>query len=116
MGEGSHMATPTATERTERLLASYDLAGGINHVDGRNLPSKRAIAGITSDLLRLLFPGFFDETPIRQGLTPANVMPWTRLLDAARSQSVQIGRNDLCPGGSGRKFRRCCLERSALAP
>jgi serine O-acetyltransferase len=30
-------------------------------LDGKNLPSKRAIALITKDLLRLLFPGFFDE-------------------------------------------------------
>ncbi|HVX67268.1 MAG TPA: hypothetical protein VHA11_11730 [Bryobacteraceae bacterium] len=46
---------------TERLMASYVRVGGINHVDGKNLPSKRAIADITIDLLRLLFPGFFDE-------------------------------------------------------
>jgi serine O-acetyltransferase len=49
---------------TARLMASYDRVGGINHVDGKNLPSKRAIAGIVADLLRLLFPGFFDEKPI----------------------------------------------------
>jgi serine O-acetyltransferase len=30
-------------------------------LDGKNLPSKSAIALITRDLLRLLFPGFFDE-------------------------------------------------------
>jgi serine O-acetyltransferase len=48
-------------ELTERLLVSYVQAGGINHVDGKNLPSKRVIAGITVDLLRLLFPGYFDE-------------------------------------------------------
>lgn len=46
---------------TERLLASYTCCGGINHIDGKNLPSKNAIAEITVDLLRLLFPGFFDE-------------------------------------------------------
>ena len=51
-------------ELTQRLMESYFCAGGINHVDGKNLPSKRAIAGITTDLLRLLFPGFFDENPI----------------------------------------------------
>jgi serine O-acetyltransferase len=45
-------------------MASYVNAGGINHVDGKNLPSKRVIADITLDLLRLLFPGFFDEKPI----------------------------------------------------
>jgi len=52
---------PTVTQLTDRLVASYTDAGGINHLDGKNLPSKRAIAHITVDLLRLLFPGFFDE-------------------------------------------------------
>jgi serine O-acetyltransferase len=51
----------TVTQLTESLAASYASAGGINHLDGKNLPSKRAIADITVDLLRLLFPGFFDE-------------------------------------------------------
>ena len=51
----------TVAELTDRLVASYAEAGGINHLDGKNLPSKRAIARITMDLLRLLFPGFFDE-------------------------------------------------------
>jgi len=51
----------TVAQLTDRLVASYARAGGINHLDGKNLPSKRAIALITVDLLRLLFPGFFDE-------------------------------------------------------
>jgi serine O-acetyltransferase len=54
----------TISQLTERLLASYACEGGINHLDGKNLPSKNAIADITSDLLRLLFPGFLDERPI----------------------------------------------------
>jgi serine O-acetyltransferase len=49
---------------TDRLAESYARVGGINHLDGKNLPSKRAIAVIAADLLRLLFPGFFDEKPI----------------------------------------------------
>lgn len=51
----------TVTQLTNELIASYARAGGINHLDGKNLPSKRAITNITCDLLRLLFPGFFDE-------------------------------------------------------
>jgi serine O-acetyltransferase len=54
----------TVTELTDRLLASYARVGGINHLDGKNLPSKTAIASISCDLLRLLFPGFFDEKSI----------------------------------------------------
>src|SRR4249919_1964758 len=51
----------SVTKLTNDLVASYARLGGINHLDGKNLPSKRAIANITIDLLRLLFPGFFDE-------------------------------------------------------
>ena len=51
----------TVTKLTNDLVASYAQFGGINHLDGKNLPSKRAITAITQDLLRLLFPGFFDE-------------------------------------------------------
>src|SRR2546422_3000079 len=54
----------TVTQLTEGLIASYARVGGINHLDGKNLPSKRAISSITIDLLRLLFPGFFDEKSI----------------------------------------------------
>jgi serine O-acetyltransferase len=54
----------TVTELTDQLIASYARVGGINHLDGVNLPSKSTIAVITSDLLKLLFPGFFDEKPV----------------------------------------------------
>ena len=51
----------TVTQLTNQLVASYAKDGGINHLDGKNLPSKRVVTGLTCDLLRLLFPGFFDE-------------------------------------------------------
>ena len=52
------------TQLADQLLVSYAKMGGINHLDGKNLPSKTAITTITIDLLRLLFPGFFDEHTI----------------------------------------------------
>jgi len=51
----------TVIELTDRLMQSYDSVGGINHLDGKHLPSKSAIASITVDLLFLLFPGYFEE-------------------------------------------------------
>ncbi len=54
----------TVTQLTDQLIASYAKFGGINHLDGVNLPSKSAIAQITVDLLRLLFPGFLDDKSI----------------------------------------------------
>jgi len=49
---------------TDSILQSYESCGGINHIDGANLPSKRALASICEDLLQLLFPGFHDQEPI----------------------------------------------------
>jgi serine O-acetyltransferase len=54
----------TVTQLTDQLLASYARVGGINHLDGKNLPSKTAVCSITVDLLRLLFPGFFHDKVI----------------------------------------------------
>ncbi len=49
---------------TDAILTSYRTGGGMNNIDGSNLPSKRAIATICEDLLQLLFPGFHDQEPI----------------------------------------------------
>jgi serine O-acetyltransferase len=54
----------TVTPLIKRLLVSYQEIGGINNIDGSNLPSKRAISQICEDLLQILFPGFHDEEPI----------------------------------------------------
>lgn len=50
---------------SQALLDSYVRLGGLNHTEGENLPSKRAIAGLCGDLLTLLFPGFHDDGPQR---------------------------------------------------
>jgi serine O-acetyltransferase len=78
---------------TERLVASYGQAGGINHLDGKNLPSKRAIELITKDLLRLLFPGFFDEKLIHsseiKAETSALLEEVLRALEAEVAKSLE---------------------------
>jgi serine O-acetyltransferase len=52
------------TKIRDEVLASYRSAGGMNNIDGSNLPSKRALAAICEDLLQILFPGFHDQEPI----------------------------------------------------
>lgn len=60
----SALVNATVTQLTDQLILSYARVGGINHLDGKNLPSKSAIASIANDLLRLLFPGFFDDRTV----------------------------------------------------
>jgi uncharacterized protein len=47
---------------------------------------------------------------LRQRQPAAGVMDWVRERDAARASGPDRvpGRNDPCPCGSGRKFKRCC--------
>ena len=36
---------------------------------------------------------------------------WLRPKEGRRSRSLRLGRNDPCPCGSGKKFKRCCMSR-----
>jgi serine O-acetyltransferase len=68
-------------------MASYACLGGINHVDGKNLPSKGAIAEITQDLLQLLFPGFFGDRVIHSAeLADVTNALLTRVITRLRSE------------------------------
>jgi uncharacterized protein len=50
----------------------------------------------------------FMADQLRQQRAPANVMAWTLARDAEAARPGPPGRNDLCPCGSGKKFKRCC--------
>ena len=56
---------------TAALLASYATQGGINHVDGANLPSEESVNRLASDLMHLLFPGFFEQMPLTKSSVEA---------------------------------------------
>jgi len=52
------------------LLASYETDGGINHLDGVNLPSQESVNEIARDCMHLLFPGYFEETRLTKKDVP----------------------------------------------
>lgn len=54
----------------------------------------------------------FMASELRAHRAPANVMDWARVQDTLRAQAHPPGRNDLCPCGSGRKYKRCCGGRA----
>jgi len=43
----------------QQLIESYRALGGINHIDGLNLPHRSDVIEFTGELLALVFPGFF---------------------------------------------------------
>jgi serine O-acetyltransferase len=52
------------------LLASYETDGGINHLDGVNLPAQESVNAIARDCMHLLFPGYFEETRLAKKDVP----------------------------------------------
>jgi serine O-acetyltransferase len=55
------------------LLLSYETDGGINHLDGVNLPSQASANEISRECMHLLFPGFFEETRLEKKDLPGLV-------------------------------------------
>ncbi|MGA7411071.1 MAG: serine O-acetyltransferase [Bryobacteraceae bacterium] len=100
--KANQRARSNTASLTQQLLESYESVGGINHVDGKNLPSKRAVADITLDLLRLLFPGFFDESPIHSSEIKLET---TRLLESVLGRlEIEVGKSlqYSAPNGHGK--------------
>jgi serine O-acetyltransferase len=55
------------------LLASYEADGGINHLDGVNLPSQESVNILARDCMHLLFPGYFEEKPLAKNDVPQHI-------------------------------------------
>jgi serine O-acetyltransferase len=55
------------------LLNSYESDGGINHLDGVNLPSQESVNQLARDFMHLLFPGYFEDKALNKEEVPAMV-------------------------------------------
>src|SRR3981081_917365 len=82
------------------VLGSYREIGGINNIDGSNLPSKRAIRNICEDILQILFPGFHDEEPVAsdqvKSITSARVFSIAERLGEEAMKSLRLN-EPRCP-------------------
>ena len=45
--------------------------------------------------------GFPSETKVKRGV---------RVVHGNKELAEKLGRNDLCPCGSGKRFKKCCLK------
>ena len=68
-------------EIKQALLASYRTDGGINHLDGANLPSQASVNQLAADLMHLLFPGYFEASGLTESALPAHVMRLLQQID-----------------------------------
>jgi serine O-acetyltransferase len=54
----------------DNILASYNTLGGINHSDEFQLPTRHSIRQLILQIREVLFPGYFDETPLNRENLP----------------------------------------------
>jgi serine O-acetyltransferase len=57
----------------QALLDSYRSDGGINHLDGANLPTHASVNQLAADCMHLLFPGYFEEKGLTERALPDHV-------------------------------------------
>ncbi|MEY5009149.1 MAG: hypothetical protein RLZZ253_288 [Verrucomicrobiota bacterium] len=98
---------------TDQLLRSYQTGGGTNHIDGSNLPSKRALAALCEDLLQLLFPGFHDVEPIHSShlprVTAHRIFSISERLQPEICKSLRLSRPE-CPDAEAERIMVAFLE------
>ena len=89
------------------IMVSYEKFGGMDHLEGRDLPSKKIVIEVLEDLFSILFPGYLGDSEVTKanikyhlGLKITSV--YTRLTDESEKSLKYICRKisecpqDLC--------------------
>jgi serine O-acetyltransferase len=48
----------------DRIMNNYEALGGMDHLEGKDLPSKKVVIEVLEDLLTIFFPGYLGKTEI----------------------------------------------------
>ncbi len=93
----------------EKIMESYETHGGIDHLEGRDLPAKKVVIEVLEDLLKVIFPGYMDQAE----MTKANIRyflddilrsSYRRLVEEVEKglkyvcQNIQKCPEDVCQG------------------
>ncbi|PCI30743.1 MAG: serine acetyltransferase [SAR324 cluster bacterium] len=91
----------------QQINETYDLQGGINHVDGINLPSHVEVIDIIKKMMQLLFPGFYGVERIHSG----NLNSWSAyLLDMVYHRLKRQITRSICFGCDDENHRQHVSE------
>ncbi len=87
----------------DNILDSYETFGGMDHLEGKDLPSKKVNIEILEDLLSVLFPGYLGKesvtkTNIKYFLGTTLTSVYTRLTNEVEKSLKYICRKiNICP-------------------
>lgn len=104
------------TAIVDGIADSYEEIGGINHLDGPNLPSRPSIIKIMTDLQSLIFPGYqSDDTVTKDSVRYVVSEKTSRILNALSTEIFKslCYKESICE--EGKPMDRCREEAKALA-
>ena len=106
---------------SDRLAERLDLDGLLiaTEIAGRRYWRDVAIPMLVQAYLMQPSPEDLDclnslATPVLDGIVPAVTVTLPR--ESRPVQVPVVGRNELCPCGSGKKYKRCCMRRNLETP
>ena len=82
------MAERKLCDIIDDILDSYNVEEGINHIEGRNLPSREAVEELLIDLLNVVFPGYYEKQELRAG--DVRIYIWEKIAAVYHSLSAEI--------------------------
>mgnify|MGYP003297608900 CR=1 FL=1 len=91
--------SPTAAVAIQRVILDSDVRGSVNIASGKPV----AVRDVEK-VRRALQPVWREIHGTNGGAVPSE----PRML-----AGVKVGRNDPCPCGSGKKYKKCCLLKGA---
>jgi serine O-acetyltransferase len=105
---------PRIAQISKAIIDSYGELGGINHLTGPNLPSRRGVAAILEAVETLIFPGFQSEEKLDDDLISYTIGAKTRRL--VRELTVEIARSlEYSARNEGQKlFPGCCRKEAEV--
>lgn len=100
----------------QALLDSYARTGGINHLDGTNLPSQDTVTELGRDLMHLMFPGFFGRSALTKQDVPAWVGQKLERIEQVLAAEIEKCLGNGQAGGAQAEARRLASELLARLP
>lgn len=108
----SETIEPRITQISKSIIDSYGKLGGINHLSGHNLPSRRGVISILETIETLIFPGFQSEEKLDDDLIIYTIGAKTRRL--VRELTVEIARSlEFAARNEGRELSPGCCRKEA---
>ena len=97
---------------TEKILENYKKVGGIDHLEGRDLPSKRIVIEVLEDFFKILFPGYHGKEEITKNNIKSILSTTLRSLNNSLTKEIEKSLKYIC-----RKIecpKDVCLKRAKV--